>query len=536
MKFMPIILVLLIPRLLWASELAYVKTDSPRDTMETFMEAMNAYKTGVLQDDPKKQLRINDAIRCFAEQENSVITSQREKELAAIFLKEVIDRVIKVDYSLIPVTTENGRWRLKNTEVVLKLQNEGDRKGEWLITESTWKRANQFYQRVKDLPYKKGTGKGAAYIQPWMEKYLPNWSKEETLRLKNWQWLGLLAGLFLGLLVRLITIFLIGLYKKLSITQRFEWKKELIEKMEKPFSLLMAALVWWIWVYYLKLEGLSFSIVNGFIQIVFGFALTWAAFLCVGVLATFFKEKAVKTESTLDDQLIPFLDKALKLTIVLLGFLIVLQNMGVNVFSLLAGLGLGGLAFALAAKDTAANLFGSIMILVDRPFKIGDWVSVDTVEGTVEEIGFRSTRIRTFYNSLVTVPNANMANAQIDNLGVRQYRRTSFELDVTYGTKSKDLDAFIEGIRKIILENSISRKDMYHVYFSGYGASSLKIMVYFFLITDDWGQELKEKQNIYFKIYSLAEQLGVEFAFPTQTIFLNSEEKEKRKDGPGEPS
>jgi MscS family membrane protein len=210
--------------------------------------------------------------------------------------------------------------------------------------------------------------------------------------------------------------------------------------------------------------------------------------------------------------------------------------MGVNVFSLLAGLGLGGLAFALAAKDTAANLFGSIMILVDRPFKIGDWVSVDTVEGTVEEIGFRSTRIRTFYNSLVTVPNANMANAQIDNLGVRQYRRTSFELDVTYGTKSKDLDAFIEGIRKIILENSISRKDMYHVYFSGYGASSLKIMVYFFLITDDWGQELKEKQNIYFKIYSLAEQLGVEFAFPTQTIFLNSEEKEKRKDGPGEPS
>ena len=92
------------------------------------------------------------------------------------------------------------------------------------------------------------------------------------------------------------------------------------------------------------------------------------------VLAHYLKGRAKLTESTLDDQLIPFIEKALKLTIVLLGILIVLQNMGVNVFSLLAGLGLGGLAFALAAKDTAANLFGSIMILVDRPFKIGDWV------------------------------------------------------------------------------------------------------------------------------------------------------------------
>jgi MscS family membrane protein len=508
-----------------ASELAYVKTDSPRDTMETFMKAMNEYKEGIQENDTNKMERINDAIRCFSEAKASVISSQREKELAAIFLKEVIDRVIVVDFSKIPESPKKNRWRLKNTEIVLKPSTEGDREGEWLITESTWKRAQQFYHRVNDLPYLPGSGQGALYIQPWMEKYLPVWSKRETLLLKNWQWLGIFLGLFIGLIIRFITHLIIIFIKNFNLMGRLEWKKDLLQKIEKPLSLLMAATFWYLWSFYLKLEGLSFSIVNGIIQIVFGVAITWAAYNCISVLATYLKSKAQLTESTLDDQLIPFVEKTLKLIIVLLGFLIVLQNMGVNVFSLLAGLGLGGLAFALAAKDTAANLFGSIMILIDRPFKIGDWVKVADVEGTVEEIGFRSTRVRTFYNSLYTVPNANMANAQIDNMGERQYRRTSTKLDVAYDTSPESLQKFITGIREIIDNHPITRKDYYHVYFSNYGESSLKVLLYFFLITDDWGEELAERQNIYFSIYKLAESLNIEFAYPTQTLFLKGEEK-----------
>jgi MscS family membrane protein len=324
-----------------------------------------------------------------------------------------------------------------------------------------------------------------------------------------------------------LTILILAIYKSLGIAKRYQWKMELIDQIERPISLLVAAVFWYFWIHYLKLEGLSFSVVNGLIQIVFGVAFTWAGYVGVGVLGTFLTEHAEGTESTLDDQLIPFLIKALKLTVILFGFLVVLQNMGVNVFSLLAGLGLGGLAFALAAKDTAANLFGSIMILTDRPFKIGDWVKIGDVEGTVEEIGFRSTRVRTFYNSLITVPNANMANAQIDNLGVRQYRRTTTTLGVTYDTSMQKLNAFVEGIRTIISNNAISCKDYFHVYFSGYGASSLNILVYFFLITNDWAEELKERENIYREIYDLAEKLEVEFAFPTQTLHLHQDTQQK---------
>lgn len=506
-----------------ANELAYVKTDTPRDTMETFMNAMNDYRQGVLTDDPTKKSRIYDAIRCFAEKDNSVITSQREKELAAIFLKEVIDRVVVIDLNKIPVKPENMRWRLRHTEIVLKPQTSGEREGEWLITEGTWRRAYQFYQRVKKMPYLEGSGQGAAYIQPWMEKYLPDWSKQETLKLKNWQWLGLVLGLFIGLIFRLLTILLLTIYKSFNISRLFLWKKNLLDGIEKPLSLLVAALFWYVWIYYLKLEGFAFGLINGLIQIVFGVAMTWAAYVGITVLADHFKAKAASTESMLDDQLIPFIEKAMKLTVIMLGFLVVLQNMGVNVFSLLAGLGLGGLAFALAAKDTAANLFGSIMILVDRPFKIGDWIIIDGLEGTVEEIGFRSTRIRTFYNSLVTVPNANMANAEIDNLGLRQYRRTKATLDVTYDTSMEKLEKFIAGIRKIILDNKISLKEdgKMHVYFSGYGPSSLQILVYFFLVTNDWTEELQQREAIYFQIYELAEELSIDFAFPTQTVHLH---------------
>lgn len=534
MKFLFLSFILFSVTISHASELAYVKTDSPRDTMETFMNAMNDYRQGMIEQDYKKQARIHDAIRCFAESDSKVIVSQREKELAAIFLKEAIDRVIVVDLDKVPNDSANGRWRLKNTEVVLRKQSQGERQGEWLITESTWNRSSQFYQRVKDLPYLPGSGQGAAYIQPWMEKYLPAWSKTEHLGLKNWQWLGLLIGFFIGLFFRLITALFLAIYQKLSITQKIEWKKELIVKIERPMALLVAAIFWYFWIFYLNLEGLAFSLVNGLIQIVFGLAFTWAAYQAVCVLSLYLRERADRTESELDDQLVPFLEKAMKITIILMGFLLVLQNMGVNVFSLLAGLGLGGLAFALAAKDTAANLFGSIMILVDRPFKVGDWVKLGEVEGTVEEIGFRSTRVRTFYNSLITVPNASVANADIDNLGMRQYRRTNITLDVTYQTTRSQLEEFITGIREIIANNPISRKDLYHVYFSGYGASSLQIMVYFFLTTNDWAEELKERQNIFLKIFKLAEDLNVEFAYPTQTLFLNPEDSDKKEGDPKE--
>jgi MscS family membrane protein len=204
------------------------------------------------------------------------------------------------------------------------------------------------------------------------------------------------------------------------------------------------------------------------------------------------------------------------------GVLFVAQNLNVNVTSLVAGLGIGGLAFALAAKDTVENLFGSFTVLMDRPFQIGDWVVIGELEGTVEELGLRSTRIRTFYNSVITVPNSRLVHTAVDNLGARRYRRVKCMISVQYDTPPERLDAFCEGIRELIRRHPYTRKDYYLVYFNEFADSSLNILLYAFHETPDWPTELRERHRLFTDVVRLAQRLGIEFAFPTRTLHLSS--------------
>ncbi|GAG38726.1 unnamed protein product, partial [marine sediment metagenome] len=176
----------------------------------------------------------------------------------------------------------------------------------------------------------------------------------------------------------------------------------------------------------------------------------------------------------------------------------------------------------LAAKDTIANLFGSFTIFLDRPFQIGDWVIIDGTEGTVEDVGFRSTRIRTFYKSLVTLPNSNVAAATIDNMGKRNYRRINLVLGLTYDTPPERMQAFVEGIRAVLQANPRIWHDSYEVYFNNFGDSSLDVLVYCFLNVPSWSEELRQRHNVLMEFLRLASELGVSFAFPTQSLYVES--------------
>jgi MscS family membrane protein len=192
--------------------------------------------------------------------------------------------------------------------------------------------------------------------------------------------------------------------------------------------------------------------------------------------------------------------------------------------SLLAGLGIGGIAIAMAAKDTIANIFGSLTVLVDRPFHIGDWVVIDDTEGTVEDVGFRSTRVRTFYDSVITIPNSLLLTAKVDNMGSRTYRRIRENLSITYQTAADDVDAFCDAIRQIISEHQHTRKDYFLVNFTGFKDSHLEIMLYCFVKVPNWQAELDAKQDILLKIARKAEEMGIEFAYPTQTLFIKKDD------------
>jgi MscS family membrane protein len=257
----------------------------------------------------------------------------------------------------------------------------------------------------------------------------------------------------------------------------------------------------------------------------------------VDLVAAYLGTLATRTESTLDDMLVPMVRRALKVVIIAFGIVFIAQNQGINVSSLLAGLGIGGIAFALAAKDTVENLFGSFTVVIDRPFKIGDWVVIGDLEGTVEELGLRSTRIRTFYNSLITVPNSTLVQASVDNLGERRYRRVKCMIGIQYDTPAERIEAFCEGIRELIRRHPYTRKDYYNIYFNEFAASSLNILLYAFHECPDWTTELRERHRLFVDIVRLARRLGVEFAYPTQTLHIatmpGAAEAEAVKRAPG---
>lgn len=240
----------------------------------------------------------------------------------------------------------------------------------------------------------------------------------------------------------------------------------------------------------------------------------------VGFLADYFGSRAERTEGKLDDQLVPLVSKFVKVLVILIGVAYILHGIGVDVSSYLVGVSIGGLALALAAQDTLKNLFGSAMIFLDRPFQIGDWINYNGMDGTVEEVGFRSTRVRTFYNSVITVPNGKLADSHVDNYGMRVYRRYSTHITITYDTPPERIEVFIEGLREIVRNHPDTRKDYYEVHMNDLGASSLQILFYIFFQSPDWGAELKARHEVLMAVIRLANELGIRFAFPTQTVHI----------------
>lgn len=224
--------------------------------------------------------------------------------------------------------------------------------------------------------------------------------------------------------------------------------------------------------------------------------------------------------SSIDSQLIRLVVRLITF-IVAIGILITgADQIGLPAYSVLAGLGVGGLAVALAAQQTIANLIGSLIIMIEKPFKVGDSIKLKDTEGVVENVGFRSTRIRTLHNSLVTIPSSQIVSSTIDNMALRDYRQIQVTLNLTYDTPIDKIKAFVEGVKHIIETHPDTRKDNYQVFFYQFGSHSLDIAVEFFLKVPDKMTELSERQRIFLDILRLSEDMKVEFAFPTQTLYV----------------
>jgi len=345
---------------------------------------------------------------------------------------------------------------------------------------------------------------------------------ETLLNVYLWKQIGIAAAIFfVFLLIRRVFVrYVLKTVFKLLQRSKTDLDVKLLLAFEGPLKAFIVVLGIYFAFVYLPLTPYQDLLVLKFFRGFIIAIIMWALYNLIG--AYLFEELGSKLGLQIDKILIPFLTKVLRFIVIVLGLSIIAQEWGYNVSGFIAGLGLGGLAFALAAKDAIANIFGGIVIITDKPFSIGDWILTPSVEGTVEDISFRSTKVRTFANALVTVPNATLSNEAITNWTRMGKRRVSFYLGVTYTTTREKLEQCVKEIKDLLVNHPEVHKETIFVHFNDFNDSSLDIFIYFFTVTTVWGEYLRVREDINLKIMRILEGKGVSIAFPSRSIYMES--------------
>lgn len=504
------------------------KLRSPQSTVKQFMAAMTRVTAG-------DQEAIEQAVETLDLSKVSPLIRTERGQQTARLLFTILQLADTPKLEDIPQTLTKDQYTLLKFDqgsIVLRFSQQQT----WLFSSRTVEKIPAIFDAMT-LDEALDPENGDVVALPTsvqLRAQMPSVLKQGFL-LEYWQWIGLFLIIVVGSIADKVLAWIL----KVNVSR---WQKThpsfegLDSNVLRPLGLMAMALMWWSGLNMLGLPDTALVILLVAVKLLVSLSGIWSAFRIVDIFDALWTNKALKTENKFDDLLVPMLSKSLKVFVVVIGIVFAADNLNIDVTSLLAGLGLGGLAFALAAKDLLGNFFGSVTVLMDRPFSIGDWVVIGDIEGTVEQVGFRSTRIRTFYNSLVTMPNSILTTTKIDNMGARRFRRMKQVLSVTYDTSPEKIEAFCEGIRKIIQLHPYMRKDYYQVYFNEYGAASLNILVYVFWATPDWSMELRERHRFLLDILRLAKQLDVEFAFPTQTLYLKQGDTEHTAAGPFKPN
>ncbi len=502
--------------------------ESPRATMMSFLKAMNDASN-----DPNAAV-YQRATRTL-DLPNSLPPESRR--IAARELYAVLNRIGMVTETQLPAQTDAERFRYypqpeivahatfsaKYPGFIIALTK--DAQGNWRFGRTTMDTIHEFYIATESEAARAGVELDKTLIEH-IRAAVPRSLKGSTnLGLEHWQWIGIFIVILVGIILdRIVRTILRVVWHRIeqhaADTPDQQSDTDTLNKAVRPFGLLAASGVWFLALTIGLLPPTPTMVLLVAVKVIWITGLVWGGFKITDLVAEWLATQAGKTETKFDDLLIPLIKRTAKVFITAVGLIYLASAFSIEILPLLTGLGIGGLAVAFAAKDTIENFFGSVAVILDRPFEIGDWIYVNDVEGTVEDLGFRSTRIRTFYNSLVTVPNATLVRAKVDNYGRRRYRRFKTMVNVTYDTPPEKIEAFCAGIREIIKLHPYTRKDYYHVWLNAFGAHSLDVLVYMFFECPDWSIELREKHRFMLDVIRLADRMGVEFAFPTQTLHV----------------
>ncbi|MCY8511995.1 mechanosensitive ion channel family protein [Bacillus atrophaeus] len=334
--------------------------------------------------------------------------------------------------------------------------------------------------------------------------------------------IGISVGILLIFLIlrKLFTKYLFNLIFNLTNKPKTEIFKQVIVAFDKPVRWFFVALGLFLAIRYSPFFDGQMPLISKVYRSFIVALLSWGLCNLTAASSFLFHKVNQRFDLEMDDILAPFLSKLLRFVIIALSVSVIAQEFNYDVNGFVAGLGLGGLAFALAAKDTISNFFGGIIIITEKPFTIGDWVQTPSVTGTVEDITFRSTRFRTAQEAVVTVPNSTLSMEAITNWTKMNKRQITFSLHVSYATPVEKMDRCIKTLRKMLIEHEGVHDDTIMVNFDMFADNYYNLFFNFYTKTTSWAENLDVREDINYRIIDILAAEGVEFAYPGQTVLV----------------
>ncbi|MDD3588486.1 MAG: mechanosensitive ion channel, partial [Thermoguttaceae bacterium] len=377
---------------------------------------------------------------------------------------------------------------------------------------------------VADIPrfFKQIENKVPVFTQQSWLRYFPDWMFHEAFDLAVVQWLILgLFGLAGFVVYRLAPVIfssvILFVMRFSSVDQSYS---QLLRRALRPLADFAMVYIWYLGVTYVQVAPSVIHAAKLIMQPFCVVIMMISMLRFVDIFKAWFRTRLKDSTNKVKNVLVDLSCGVLKCAIICTGCIGIAQIFGFSAVGIVSGMGIGGIAVALAAQQTIANFFGSLTILMDHPFTVGDYIVVNAIEGKVETVGLRSTKIRTFYDSMVFIPNNQLASSTIDNMGHRCFRRYKTTLGLQYDTPVSLLRAFCDGVRRLVEEHPRTRKDDIRVSVHDLGSSAIEIELICYFIVPDINDENQCRESLIMDMLSLAETLGVSFAFPSQTTYM----------------
>lgn len=497
--------------------------ETPRATLSTYLTALNEVPPDT-----------KDAARCLDLEEVPALIRDSQGPRLAVQLFGILNRTKYIDLESVPSNPEGADY-----VIPLRIRMDGAMRdlpplvlrrgsnGAWRIARETVGAIPETWSAVQGQPVL-GDLKDLKPILPvwdaWAATNLPRfWLHKGILEVANWKWAALLSALAIGYLAGVVVRTAAKLLLRLR-TGPFgsTLPKAQLDSAGRGIGLFVMGSVFGWFVHSLLLPqepNAGAMLLSLVLQTVGG---TWVAVAAVESLINRLTPRVADSDRA-ERLFLPILRNLGKVVVGAIAVLFFLQRIGFDVTGLIAGLGIGGVVVALAAKDSVENLFGSFTLIFEMPFQIGDWIIADGIEGTVEEISLRSTTLRTFHDSTLLVPNSKFIASPVENMGRRRYRRMKVTLGITYDATPDQVEHFVKSLREYILGHPKTWNDKIHIVFNNYGPSSLDILLYLFIDAADWGEELVTREEILLEVMRIAERCDVHFAFPTQKMIIDTE-------------